>query len=127
MAGSLVDTLDIFSKLCGMEVMGNVIVATSMWGEVKEETGVKREQELKSLFLKDMVASGCAMARFRKTADSAWAITDVILKKGPCRTLNIQHETKHGQKTSETTAGQKAKATGFKAIVKKFIGLFSSN
>lgn len=126
MAGSLVDTLGLFSKLCGMSVMGNVIIATSMWDEVNEKRGPQREQELIESFFKDMVANGCAVKRFEKTRESAWAIVDIILGKKPCHTLTLQDETgRQGLEISKTGAGQKAKATGFRGMIQKFSGLFS--
>jgi hypothetical protein len=36
--------------------MPNVVIATTMWGEVEENVGEQREQELKRYFWNQMVA-----------------------------------------------------------------------
>jgi hypothetical protein len=46
-----------------------------MWSELRmEEIGINREAELKECFLKDMVADGCRIERFKDTHDSVWRI-----------------------------------------------------
>jgi len=47
-----------------------VVVVTTMWGEVQEATGERRETELKNCFLGD----GCRVARFLDSHKSAWTI-----------------------------------------------------
>lgn len=74
MAQSLVKNLEMLKKLSGKEVMPNVAIITTMWGEVKEETGVRREEELVRDFWSDVVDNGGRVARFRDTQDSAWNI-----------------------------------------------------
>lgn len=54
--------------------MPNVIITTTMWGDVEEEIGMRREQELRELFCKDMLQAGCRTERFLNTHDSAWRI-----------------------------------------------------
>lgn len=54
--------------------MPRVVIATTMWGEVRKECGIRREQELKKDFWKDMLAHGCRTERFENTHASAWDI-----------------------------------------------------
>jgi len=54
--------------------MPNVVVATTMWGEVKPENGERREKELKANFWKDLLEHGCQVKRFDDTYESAWDI-----------------------------------------------------
>jgi len=68
--------LQMFNSICGQQAMPNVIIATTMWGDVKEEIGIRREAELKSNFWGDMVANGCRVKRFKDTYDSVWSIID---------------------------------------------------
>jgi hypothetical protein len=70
-----------FTNLCGQDAMPNVVFVTTMWSElVAEETGARREEELKS-FLAEMEAGGCAVERFQETAESAWGIVDRLSSK----------------------------------------------
>jgi len=56
--------------------MPNVVIATTMWGEVKTEYGERREKELKDTFWKDLSDEGCRVERFEDTYESAWLIID---------------------------------------------------
>jgi len=76
MTGSLLKSLKIFTNLCGQEVMPNVVIATTMWGEVKTEHGERREKELKDTFWKDLLDRGCRVERFEDTYESAWFVID---------------------------------------------------
>jgi hypothetical protein len=50
MTGSAETNLKMFTTLCGREAMQNAVLATTMWSEVKEEDGMRREEELKTRF-----------------------------------------------------------------------------
>ena len=63
-----------FTSICGQEALPNVVVATTMWGEVKPENGERREKELKANFWKDLLEHGCQVKRFDDTYESAWDI-----------------------------------------------------
>ncbi|KAF6807900.1 hypothetical protein CMUS01_14011 [Colletotrichum musicola] len=47
LGGSAMRNLFMFQKLCGQDALKNVILVTTMWEDVKEEQGNKREEELK--------------------------------------------------------------------------------
>jgi hypothetical protein len=76
MTGSLLKNLKMFISLCGQKAMPNVVIATTMWGEVKPEYGERREKELKDTFWKDLLDEGCRVERFEDTYESAWHIID---------------------------------------------------
>jgi hypothetical protein len=88
MAGSLLKNLKMFNSICGQQAMPNVVIATTMWGEVKQENGVRREQERKEEYWKDMVANGCRVERFKDTHESAW---HVIGNNGGAK-IQLSHE-----------------------------------
>ena len=48
-----------FTTLCGQTFMPHVVIVTTMWSKVSEEEGIRREDELKRVFWKEMVAGGC--------------------------------------------------------------------
>jgi hypothetical protein len=66
--------------------MPHVTIVTTMWGEVPEESGARREKELESVFWGDMVDSGCKTKRFEDTFESAWD----IVGKYPGTALRLQ-------------------------------------
>ena len=71
--------------MCGAEAMKNVAFVTTMWDQVAEDVGNKREEELKSL-VKTMCAAGCAIGRFAKSgsphAYSPWNVITGIMREG---------------------------------------------
>ena len=70
--------------------MPNVVVATTMWGEVKPESGNRREEELKASFWKGLLDGGCKVKRFNDTYESAW---DVVGRQPVDRAeVRVSHE-----------------------------------
>ena len=55
MAGTLLKNLQMFEELCGKDALKNVILTTTMWDEVDEETGLAREEQLKNIYWKPMI------------------------------------------------------------------------
>jgi hypothetical protein len=68
-------------KACGQKA--NVIVATTMWDEVKDDIGLSREQELAAEDWKDLLQNGCSIQRFEKSCESAWHIIGNLADKHP--------------------------------------------
>jgi hypothetical protein len=52
-----------------------------MWSDVREETGVRREDELKEHFWNEMLANGCRTERFEDTYESAWRIIGSLAER----------------------------------------------
>lgn len=64
-----------FINFCGQDGMKNIILVTTMWGELNDPAvGERREKELKDSFWKEMLAHGCRTERFEGTCGSAWHI-----------------------------------------------------
>jgi hypothetical protein len=99
--------LKLFANICGDETMCNVILATTMWGTVKEELGARREKVLKEEAWKSLLEKGATAVRFYGTFQSAWEIVDTIMEKQTQpRPLLIQQEMVDFRKRmNETTAG----------------------
>ncbi len=74
MTGTPFKDLKMFSQLCGTAAAERVVLATTMWGSIKQEAGLRREDELKSKYWKDMIDKKAQIARFEASYDSAWAI-----------------------------------------------------
>jgi len=78
--------LQIFASLCGQQAMPHVNIVTTMWSDVHEGIGARREKELEKVFWGDMVGSGCKTKRFEDTFESAWD----IIGKNPGTSLRFQ-------------------------------------
>jgi len=70
-------------KTYGEDVLKNVILATTKWGNIEAAAGRRREQQLCDTYWKKMLAQGSRVARFTDTHESAWAIVSIILSKDP--------------------------------------------
>lgn len=82
-----------FTSLCGQKAMPNVVIATTMWDEVEGNgIGELREQELKDVFWKDMLANGCTTERFENTSESAWKIVGNVMQRKSRVPLRLQEE-----------------------------------
>ena len=97
-----------FRKLCGDNVLKNVVIVTNMWEEVDPDVGNKREAELKTEddFFKPVLDKRARMARHDNTVSSAETIIRLILGNHPLP-LRIQEElVKEHKIISETSAGE---------------------
>ncbi|CAG8677039.1 12317_t:CDS:2, partial [Acaulospora colombiana] len=80
-----------FAELCGQQAMSNLVVVTTMWSEVPEKIGGKREKQLKEEFCREILGE-CQMARFTNEPQSSWSIVDRLLGESPAPPLTIQTE-----------------------------------
>ena len=71
--------IDILRQLCGDNPLARVVLGTTNWGEVDENVGKKREQQLAETFWN----SGSKSLRFEQTEVSARAFLDAILTQLP--------------------------------------------
>ncbi|KAF7970677.1 hypothetical protein HWV62_23270 [Athelia sp. TMB] len=105
MAGSPLKNLKMFASMCGQEAMPRVVLGTTMWTEVAEGTGDRRESELEKTFWADMIKQGCRMARFQDTFESAWDMVGTLATQEHAM---ISHEIVEDRKRlNETAAGLK--------------------
>jgi hypothetical protein len=126
MAGSSLKNLKLFANLCGQQAMPNVILATTMWSDVPAATGVRREDELRKGFWRDLVAAGCRIERFENTHESAWGIIGNIVQKNSGIDVLLQQEMGGGKTVHKTKAGTHANRTHVsKSLMSRLRGLFS--
>ena len=96
MGGTTLKNLAVFKDLCGRDSLKNVILVTTMWDEVQDQsTGSEREKELLSNFWKDMVDHGSRTYRFGGSPESAWEIINHLDLNGSRErrtSLQIQRE-----------------------------------
>ncbi|KAG8814897.1 hypothetical protein FRC19_001418 [Serendipita sp. 401] len=82
------ERLKLLASLWKIDRVSNLVIVTTMWDEVKEEVGVRREEELKIKFWADLMAMGCQVKRFHRTTESALEILSpptqkVVIVLGP--------------------------------------------
>jgi hypothetical protein len=107
MEGSALRNLKMFRNLCGDDPLGNVILTTTFWTKVDDDTARRREKELQMTpdFWGRMLDKGSRMERF-VDRESALRIISSLLRKEPVP-LQIQKEMVEQEKTLiNTAAGQ---------------------
>ncbi|KDQ08309.1 hypothetical protein BOTBODRAFT_166021 [Botryobasidium botryosum FD-172 SS1] len=101
--------MKMFHKLCGDDVLKNVVLCTTMWSGVPEEVGAQREEQLQSEFWPDMIRKGATIARHDGTRESARRIVSHVMSLGGAPPLLIQREMiDDGKLLIHTTAGAHA-------------------
>ncbi|KAG1846609.1 P-loop containing nucleoside triphosphate hydrolase protein, partial [Suillus subalutaceus] len=109
MFGTTLRDLDVFRKLCGEDAEKNVILVTTKWADLitaNEGPLAAREQELTSVFWKEMMAHGSTTDRFNQSRP--WDVMKPILaNKTVVDAIQIQRElVDWGRKIPETDAGK---------------------
>ena len=107
MAGTPLKNLRMFEELCGKNAFHNVILTTTMWDEVDEETGHVREGELKSRYWKSMLDRNSTTSRFMGTRESALRLIEPLIDAANKKSsLLLQQEMVDlRNKLPETSAG----------------------
>ena len=107
MAGTPLKNFRIFKELCGEKAFKNVIFTTTMWGEVPEATGDRRENDLKTTYWKSMIDLHSKVGRFKGTQDSAFHLVAPLLEANSRTALLIQKELMDlGLRLGETRVGK---------------------
>ncbi|KAH7378112.1 P-loop containing nucleoside triphosphate hydrolase protein [Cadophora sp. MPI-SDFR-AT-0126] len=82
MSGTAVRNLDLFTKLVGEDALSNVVLVTTMWGNVTDvEKANERDSELRDEYWGDMRRKGSTATRFDGTTASAEGIVSQLLGK----------------------------------------------
>ncbi|KAF7965782.1 hypothetical protein HWV62_41797 [Athelia sp. TMB] len=108
MAGSPLKNLKLFASLCGQAAMPRVILGTTMWSQVQQDTGERREKELVDKYWKDMISEGCAIQRFKDSKASAWGLIGA-LPQSTDDVLVSREIVDDKKKYNETAAGTRLK------------------
>ena len=98
-----------FEDLCGRNAFHNVILTTTMWDEVDEETGRTREQELQSNYWQSMIERNSTTSRFMGSRESALGLIEPLIDAANEKSsLLLQQEmVDMRQKLPATSAGLK--------------------
>jgi hypothetical protein len=107
MAGTPLKNFRIFKELCGEDAFKNIIFTTTMWEEVAEATGERREKDLTSTYWKSMIDLHSSVGRFKETQDSAFHLVAPLLEANNRTALLIQKELMDfGLRLGETRVGR---------------------
>jgi len=85
LAGTSLKYIGMFEELCGKKTLQNVILTTTMWDDVDQETGESREGELRSSYWLPMLDRDSTTNRFRKTRESAFTVIDPLIETANIR------------------------------------------
>ena len=95
-----------FRELCGESAFKNVVLASNMWGDVSQEDGEEREEELATNFFKPVLDKGAQLSRHHNTVQSAHDIIRQVMRNQPTA-LQIQRElVDEGKDIVGTAAGE---------------------
>ena len=97
-----------FRKLCGDNLLRNVVIVTNRWEEVDPQVGEAREAELRrgDRFFQPLLAKGARMARHDGTATSAEKIIRLLLCNNPLPPRIQEELVIEGKDITQTTAGK---------------------
>lgn len=109
MQGSSLRCLRLLKKLCGPEYYGNIVLVTTMWGNITQKEGEERENNLRNVdaYWGELLRQGATFQRhFPRGNASALRVITHLLEKTPA-VLNFQRELfkAHGV-IADTSAGQ---------------------
>ncbi|KAG8756680.1 Translocase of chloroplast [Serendipita sp. 396] len=82
MSGSSLRCLKLFASSWQNDKVPNLVIVTTMWGDVTPKVGEERENELKSKFWAELITNGCEVKRLHLNADSVLDILRTSLSKG---------------------------------------------
>lgn len=107
MNGNPLKNLRVFEKLCGEDFKG-IVLTTTMWNDVDEDEGERRENELRTEFWKCMINRGSSVKRFYGNRKSAFDILAPIFDEANHRSaLLLQKEMNDlGLQLKQTAAGR---------------------
>lgn len=107
MQGSALRNFQMFEKICGEKALKNVVLLTTMWDKLKDETeGFDRDQELREDFWSLMEENGSYITKFDGSKEMAEALIAMLYAKEPI-VLSIQKELQdEGKRLEQTSAGQ---------------------
>jgi hypothetical protein len=102
MTGSAKRNLHMFKQLCGPDAFSRIILASTMWEDVSQSAGAKRELQLKENpeVWGHMIANGSKLTRHSNTPASAMAIVKNVLQASSKEIVD------QGRSLQQTEAGK---------------------
>ena len=110
LAATSVRHLRTFEELCGEDALQNVILATTMWDEIDEDTGKMEEERMKTKYWNTMLERRSTAGRFMGTYESALQLLQPLIDAANFKrsSLLLQYEmVDMGKQLNETSAGRR--------------------
>ncbi|KAG9118298.1 hypothetical protein FRC07_007256 [Ceratobasidium sp. 392] len=105
MTGASVRSFDLFTKMCGLSSMRNVMIVTNMWSDPADPEEDRRFEQLGTSFFNIALENGAKMSRRAGVGpQSAQAILQTVVNLQPVN-LQLQIELARGLQLDETQAG----------------------
>jgi len=118
MTGSAGRYFRMFQDLCGEEAFKNVILVTTMWDQLKDESvGYRRDQELRNNFWNLMEEKGSQITTFDGSHEQAEGLVLQLLGKPPI-TLQLQRELVDDDQVLENTSAGRLVAAHLDATIR---------
>ncbi|KAF8953178.1 hypothetical protein BDZ97DRAFT_1767655 [Flammula alnicola] len=76
MGGTSLKNLHMFEELCEEDSFQNIVLTTKMWHKVDEETGSTREEELETIYWRNMLKRQANARRFLRTRELALQVIE---------------------------------------------------
>lgn len=98
--------LRMFRELCGSDTYKNVVVLTTFWDNLADQSlGERREWEMKSKYFQPLVEGGATFMRHDCSLDSAQRVLDHIIPLIPADVAIVKEIRVEGKKLEDTGAG----------------------
>ncbi|KAJ2915650.1 hypothetical protein MD484_g4772, partial [Candolleomyces efflorescens] len=98
---------NLFRRMCGVDALSRVVLATTNWEEVQPQTGNIREQDLKAEFWAEALANGACYRRIQTPQRDVADTIDYILAHFEATATQIQKELiDSGRRVAQTDAGK---------------------
>jgi len=100
--------IELFEELCGPEAMHNIVLCTTKWDKLQDETeGDRKQSELETEYWKSIIAGGAQVARHnRGRQESAKEIVACVLNGKPVELKLTKELRRPGMTLGKTSAGR---------------------
>ena len=125
MPGSMMKSLNHLRVISDTGVISNVVLVTTLWSELAEDIGARREQDLQNNYWRDLLARGCKYKRFDNNYKSAWAIINKFnVQDSPQEEFNIPERFERAGEQEQQRRNREEEQK--KSFLSKFVGFFRS-
>lgn len=111
-----------FRELCGDSILTQVVLVSTMWGELAIDDGMSREKELEEFYWKPLIERGSKLDRLsRNDSEDAWRIIGQLIRRNDLRAIaRLQEELLIlGSRLQNTHAGRMLQNSLRKALVEQ--------
>lgn len=124
MAGSVMKSLNHLRVISSPGLKSSVVLVTTLWSELpREDIGARREQELLTIYWRDLLEMGCKYDRFRDNNESAWTIINKVSVQDSLQEAN-EMQGRFGMAQEQERQRKNREEAQRKTLLSKFLGFF---